>query len=87
MSKRQLISTTKIDEMRARPIVLGDKAKALITVEEVASHFRCGVSTVWRWAKEGKIPQPIRIGGLTRWKLDEFQACIAAAEAQRDTTH
>jgi predicted DNA-binding transcriptional regulator AlpA len=65
----------------------GDGSKMLFTVGEVAHFFRCGVTTVWRWAKEGKIPQPIRIGGVTRWKLDEIQACIAAAEAQRDTTH
>ena len=57
----------------------------LLTVLDVAKVLHCGTSTVWRWAKEDKIPRPIHIGGSTRWKLAEILAVIAAAEAQRDS--
>lgn len=35
---------------------------------------RYGVSrcTVWRWAKEGRLPPPVKIGpSITRWRLSE----------------
>lgn len=28
--------------------------------------------TVWRWAKAGKIPKPVRLGKLPRWKKAEI---------------
>lgn len=57
----------------------------LLTVVEVSKILHCGTSTIWRWAKQGRIPRPIRICGATRWKLDEVLAVISAAEFQRDT--
>jgi len=43
----------------------------------------CGRSTLWRWAAEGVIPKPLKIGGVSRWKLSDLQAVIEKAEAQR----
>ena len=57
----------------------------LLTVFDVAKILHCGTSTVWRWAKEEKIPRPIHIGGSTRWKLAEILAVITAAEQQRES--
>lgn len=71
----------------SKATVILDGERRLFSAREVAALFQCGSTTVWRWTKEGKIPKPIRIGGLTRWKLDELEACIAMAEAQRDTKH
>lgn len=46
----------------------------LMTVKDVATHFGCGVSTVWRWHQNGVLPKAIRIGGLTRWRRAEIEA-------------
>ncbi|MDE3239186.1 MAG: helix-turn-helix domain-containing protein [Paracoccaceae bacterium] len=62
--------------MTKRPLPSG-----LMTATEVAEHFGCGVSTVWRWAKTGVLPQPIRIGGSTRWRRSDIDALIDGSEA------
>ena len=39
----------------------------LLTVGQVADIIGCGQSTVWRLLSKGQLPQPKRIGGMTRW--------------------
>lgn len=55
----------------------------LLTDREVGTELNCGRSTVWRWAADGTIPKPIKIGGLSRWRRSWIQQVIAAAEANR----
>ena len=40
--------------------------------------------TWWRRVKDGTLPQPIRVGGLTRWVPNEVGAAIERATAVRD---
>ena len=35
-----------------------------LRVGQVANVY--GISTIWRWLKENRIPKPIKIGGSTR---------------------
>jgi excisionase family DNA binding protein len=58
--------------------------KTLLSDREAATLLGCSKSTVWRWAAEGVISQPLRIGGISRWKLADLEAVIAQAEAQRE---
>jgi predicted DNA-binding transcriptional regulator AlpA len=39
-----------------------------------------GVSraTFWRRVKDGTMPEPLRLGGATRWRRDEIIAAIEA---------
>ena len=55
----------------------------LICDREAAKLLGCSRTTVWRRVKDGTIPNPLRIGGLSRWKLSDIQAVITAAEAKR----
>lgn len=48
----------------------------LITAQNVADLLSVHRATVWRWAKDGMIPKPIRIGGRTRWRLEEIEALV-----------
>ncbi|WP_273249204.1 helix-turn-helix transcriptional regulator [Sediminimonas qiaohouensis] len=48
----------------------------LLTVTQVATMFSAGNSTIWRWAKAGTIPKPIKVGGATRWLREEVIAHI-----------
>ncbi|SDY75605.1 helix-turn-helix transcriptional regulator [Citreimonas salinaria] len=56
----------------------------LYSDRDAAELLGCGRSTLWRWAAEGIIPKPLKIGGMSRWKLSDLQAVIAKAEAQRE---
>lgn len=53
----------------------------LLTDRQLAEMMSCGRSTVWRWATEGIIPQPLKIGGLSRWRKSTIAAAIEQAEA------
>lgn len=61
----------------------------LLTVREVARFFGgsgkpLDKSTIYRWVRENRLPQPIRISrNALRWKRSELQAILDAAAAQR----
>lgn len=55
----------------------------LLSDHEVAEMLSCARSTLWRWAAEGVVPKPIKIGGTSRWRMSDIEAVIAKAEAQR----
>lgn len=39
----------------------------------LANHFDVSRGTIWRWTKEGKLPQPVKITeGCTRWRWEEI---------------
>ena len=41
----------------------------LVDVKGVASLLRCAPRTVYRLSDAGKMPQPLRLGSLVRWRL------------------
>ena len=52
----------------------------LLTDTDVAEMLGIHRSTVWRWAKDGRLPAPIRPLGarIARWRADEIEAAIFA---------
>jgi len=69
--KTQLYGNTfRADAVRAAPDGLSGNQKMtdkLIAVDEVAEYLRVKVTTVYEWAKEGKIPAA-KVGRL--WRFD-----------------
>lgn len=55
--------------------------RQLLTVKQVAETLSCGVSTVWRLVRSGDLPQPIKIGGSTRWRRADIEALTAREAA------
>ena len=46
-----------------------------LRADEVAAILNCAKSTVWKWAKEGRIPAPHREGSrFTYWLRTEVEA-------------
>lgn len=42
---------------------------------EVAQRYSVSRITVWRWAREGRIPKPHKIStNTTRWHIDDIEA-------------
>lgn len=47
--------------------------------KDAAAFLGCGLSTLWLWAKQGKIPQPKRIGNrYTFWRRADLEQFIEA---------
>ena len=46
-------------------------------LKDTEAALRYGVSrpTIWRWARNGKFPKPVRLGaGSTRWRSADLEA-------------
>jgi predicted DNA-binding transcriptional regulator AlpA len=56
----------------------------LLSDREAAAVLGCARSSVWRWAAEGIIPKPLKIGGMSRWRHSEIEAVIEQAAAKRE---
>lgn len=50
----------------------------LLTAADVASLLKVSKRTLWRMQSAGRLPSPIRIGGIVRWRLVEVEEWIAA---------
>jgi predicted DNA-binding transcriptional regulator AlpA len=48
--------------------------------------FNISPCTLWRWAKIGNIPRPIKLNGGSKnlWRREEIEAAIEAAAAARE---
>jgi len=55
----------------------------LLRAAEVAEMVGCSASTIWRWTSEREFPQPIRLGGSTRWVSTEVEQHIVRAKSAR----
>jgi len=49
----------------------------LITAAELAALLQVSTRTLWRLNSARKLPQPVRLGGVVRWRLDEVRNWIA----------
>jgi excisionase family DNA binding protein len=49
---------------------------ALLDVRAVAAMLGCSSRHVYRLADGGKMPRPVRVGALVRWRRADIQAWI-----------
>jgi len=53
---------------------------------DLARRYAVARVTIWRWAGEGRLPQPVKLGpNCTRWKGDEVEAAEGRWLAERDS--
>ena len=50
-----------------------DASRRFCRPTAAAKKFDVDLSTIWRWAKDGVLPPPRRIGGITGWWEDELE--------------
>lgn len=49
----------------------------LLNVNEVAELLNASTRTVYRLADAGKMPRPLKLGALVRWRREELRRWIA----------
>jgi len=60
----------------------------MLTIDGVAAMLACSPRTVRRLVDSGRIPRPVRLGGMIRWPRQPFelwvrQGCPSPAKAKR----
>ncbi len=56
----------------------------LLSDKELANIIGCSRATVWRRVADGTLPQPLKIGNLTRWVDGEVYDSFEQAMADRE---
>ena len=73
-----LVAKTKAEEDM-------QEAPKFLRAREVAACLGIGLSSVWRWTQEGRLPKPIRLSSrATVWKLDDV---LTFVEARKGAGH
>jgi len=62
------------------PIVIDDP---LVTADDGAAILGMSLATFWRRVADGTVPQPLKLGFLSRWPKSEILAVIEKAKAAR----
>lgn len=51
---------------------------AFVQSATLAALFQTSGTTIWRWARDGRLPKPRKLGGnSTRWNVGEVRRAIA----------
>ena len=53
---------------------------ALVRLPLVRQLFSISAPTAWRWAKSGELPKPIKVGGVTVWRVGDLRAKLKTLE-------
>ncbi|AMC99349.1 helix-turn-helix transcriptional regulator [Halomonas chromatireducens] len=57
---------------------------AWLSVKQLASRYGAHEATIWRWSREGRFVQPVKLAGnLTRWSLSDVESW---EQAQREAS-
>lgn len=52
------------------------ETKTLLNADEVAAMLGISERTLWRLLSAGKVPEPVRFGRSTRWRLADVKEWI-----------
>jgi prophage regulatory protein len=69
-------ATTKPRKQRVQPLTFLPET-GLLRIETVISILGIGRSSLWKGVKEGKYPQPVKLGPkTTRWRAEDIRAYL-----------
>ncbi|MDA0284585.1 MAG: helix-turn-helix domain-containing protein [Planctomycetota bacterium] len=52
-------------------------AAALMNVEDLSALLSCSSRSIRRMADSGRMPRPVRLGSLVRWRRSDIDAWVA----------
>ena len=61
---------------QGNPGATGSGSPRLIKAAEVAALVAISTRTLWRLVSVGRFPEPVRVGGSTRWRLADVERWI-----------
>ncbi len=67
--------------MNAQTVATMDRARltaGLLSVDELAKLLNCSARHCYRMADAGRLPRPVKLGSLVRWRAEEIAEWIAA---------
>jgi predicted DNA-binding transcriptional regulator AlpA len=62
------------DTLRNFPLL---PPEAIVRLPIVAALYGVSAPTVWRWSKAGRLPAPIKRGGVTGWRVGDLRDAMA----------
>jgi predicted DNA-binding transcriptional regulator AlpA len=60
--------------------------RILVPANEAAKMLSMGRSTFWKAVKDKLLPEPVKIGGLTRWRVSDLQQHFRASQTTTAST-
>ncbi len=57
---------------------LPDPGSQLLDVEQVAEMLNCSTRHVYRLSDRGRMPRPVKLGGIVRWSKAELKSWLEA---------
>ena len=54
------------------------ESSPLLSANDLARRLNVSRRSIWRWRSAGKLPAPVVVGRLIRWRRDEIERWIAA---------
>lgn len=52
--------------------------KRMVGPAHVTANIDVSRTTIWRWVRDGKFPEPaVNIGNVVRWRIEDIDAFIA----------
>lgn len=70
--------------VEAKSARIAEAVDPLLRDWEGAALLGVSVPTWWRRVKDGTVPKPIKLGGMSRWPQSEIIEVIERAKAARD---
>ena len=64
-----MILGLEVDRMNAGPNSADRVLQTLLSVDDLTRRWGVSRASIDRWAASGRIPRPIALGGLRRWRL------------------
>lgn len=55
---------------------------AFVSLPVIRLLLDCGPATVWRMARDGRLPSPVKIGGMARWSVGALRAALRGEQAK-----
>ena len=55
----------------------------LLSTRDVKKVAPVSSMSIWRWVRDGKFPQPLKLGSRNFWRRDEIEAWLAERSAAR----
>ncbi|MBS0263432.1 MAG: helix-turn-helix domain-containing protein [Planctomycetes bacterium] len=66
---------------------VAEEGPLLITARQLADKLQISTRTLWRMLSAERLPAPIRVGGIVRWRANDIERWISAGCPEATARH